>query len=484
MKLVNAFLERYRSDRVFLAEWLLAIATAVFIFVTSSTWDLQSLTQWSVNFWHVLFDGGNIREFYAYTAENVWNVHHEYMGSELMSVLPWSIWNLPLYFIEKTTGNPIVGSATMLAYSKCFLVIIAVITIIYTKKLTMQITGDKTKSVWAAFLSAGSMYLIISVCYSGQNEIFMICGSVIAVHCLFNKKHGWFIFWSALAISIKPFFVIAYFAVLLLMEKNVFKIAGKTIIGLSGMIIQKLFFHGAPGYSESMNSGPAQEMLQEMFGSNLITAFGPVSFFAVFLVLIYLYSYTRDFNKDSIETPRTKKYVIYVITMVYMNYVMFSPFSFYRLDILVPFLFILMVQNERMVFYNGIFDFAMELSLIIKFILRGSKLFQIRFVNKSLFQRFLGYTVKYNDDGKYMRIDNFIFDKNDLFRYIQPLFSGIAFICAILLLVFNHPDEKFTLKTNGEKRCRALLWARTLILVPFALLCLYMFIKAPGRVYG
>lgn len=486
MKLINAFITRYKSDKVFLAEWLLAIATGLFVFITSSTWDLQSLTQWSVNFWHVLFDGGNIRNFYQYTADNVWNVHHTHMGSELMSVLPWSIWNLPLYFVEKFTGRAIVGSPVMLAYSKFFLVIISVITLIFAKKVTEQITGDKNKGIWAAFLSASSIYLYISVCYSGQNEIFMICASVIAVYCLFNNKQGWFIFWSALAISIKPFFVLAYLAILLLLEKKIYKIFIKLLIGLSGMIVQKLLFHGAPGYEESMNTGPAKQMLMDMFPGNLSTAFGPASFFAIFLILTYIYAYTRDFSFDTLKTDRvrTEKFVIYTICLVYMNYVMFSPFSFYRIDILVPFLFILIVQNDKMVFYNSLFDFAMQLGLMIKLILRGSQMFQIRFINKSLIYRLFGYTVKYNDEGKYMNIDNYLLDKDELYDHLQPLFSGIAVICGILLLVFNHPDEKYTLKLNAEKRVRALLWLRTIIILPFAVFCVYLFTMAPERVYG
>lgn len=486
MKLVNAFITRYKSDRVFLAEWLLAIVTGAFVFVSSSTWDLQSLTQWSVNFWHVLFGEGGIRNFYEYTAQNVWGVHHVHMGSELMSVLPWSFWNLPLFFIERFTGNPIVGSATMLAYSKFFLVIVTVITMIFTKKVTVQITGDKNKGTWATFLSASSIYLIISVCYSGQNEIFMICASVIAVYCLFNKKFKWFIFWSALTISIKPFFALAYLAILLLLEKKIYKIFYKLLIGLSGMIVQKLFFNGAPGYAESMNTGPAKQMLESMFPGNLSTAFGPVSFFAILLILTYLYAYTREFSFESLTTDRvrTEKWVIYIICLVYMNYVMFSPFSFYRIDVLVPYLFILIVQNEKMVFYNSLFDFAMQLSLMIKLILRGSQMFQIRFVNKSLVQRLLGYTVKYQDEGKYMNIDNFLFEKNELYDHIQPLFSGVAVLCGILLLVFNHPEEKYTLKMNADKRCRVLLWLRTIIILPFALLCVYLFTMAPERVYS
>ena len=482
-KVINGFITRYKSDKIFLAEWLLAIATGAFVFFTSSTWDLQSLTQWSVNFWHVLFGEGGIRNFYEYTAENVWSVHHTHMGSELMSVLPWSIWNFPLFLIEKFTGHKIVDSAWMLTYSKFFLVIISVVTMIYAKKVTVQITGDKNKGIWAAFLSASSIYFYISVCYSGQNEIFMICASIIAVHCLFNKKFKWFIFWSALTIAIKPFFVLAYIAVLLLIEKKIYKIFYKLVIGMSGMIAQKLFFYGAPGYEESMNTGPAKKMLNEMFPGNLNTQFGALSFFALFLVLIYLYSYTRDFSYETFTTDevRTKKFVIYIICLVYMDYVMFSPFSFYRLDVLIPYLFILIVQNDKMVFYNGLFDFSMELSLMMRLILRGSQMFQVRFVNKSPIQRLLGYSVEYADEGKYMNIDNYLADKDELYDNLQPMFSAIAVICGIMLLVFNHPDEKYTLKMNADKRCRALLWLRTIIILPFAIFCIYLFTMAPRK---
>ena len=177
MKLKDKFLTMYRSDRVTLGEWILAIVTGLFVFVTSSTWDVQSLTQWSVNVWHALFNG-NFRGLYAYTAENIYHVHHAHMGSELLSVLPWSVWNLPLFIIQRVTGNDIVGSATMLAYSKLFLVLLSVVTLIYTKKIAFFITGDKNKSAWAMLLTASSVYLYISVCYSGQNDILMITAVV------------------------------------------------------------------------------------------------------------------------------------------------------------------------------------------------------------------------------------------------------------------------------------------------------------------
>ena len=269
----------------------------------------------------------------------------------------------------------------------------------------------------------------------------------------------------------------------MLFEKNILKIIGKAALSLVGLVGQKLLFMGAPGYSESMNSGPAKEMLEEMFPKNIPTSFGQISLFAICLVLIYIYSYSRDFSWDSLRTDhnRVAKYAIYVINLTYMSYLMFSPFSFYRVDILVPFLYIMMVQNEKMVFYTSILDVAMQFALMMQLILRSSIMFNLGFVNRSVFQRLLGYYVEYDDQSKYMRTDLFLAEKFPTLVFFRPMFSAVAVICGILLLVFNHPDEKYTLKVNAEKRCRVLLWIRILTIVPFAVLTLYLFTHVQER---
>lgn len=484
MSFKDKFLKMYRSDKVYLAEWILVIVTGIFVFVTACSWDLQSLTVWSTNVWDVIADG-RPREFYAYTMENVTNVHHNYMGSEIMSVLPWSIWNLPIWIMQRFFGKPIVDSAVMLAYSKLFLVLVEVIMLIYTKKIAEHITGDKNKAVWAVFLSASSTYLYLSVAYQGQNDIFMMCASVLAVNALLKNKEKAFIGWSVLAIAIKPFFVLPFLAVLMLYEKRVLRILGKTVVAVLGLVAQKLIFFGAPGYSESMNSGPAKQMLEDMFPKNLYTSFGDISFFAIALVLIYFYCYTRNFGKSDLLDKRKllPKYIVYIITVVYTSYLMFSPFSFYRLATLTPFLYIVLVQNRKMYLYNSIFDIAMQFTLLMKLVLRDSKLFQIRFVNKALIQRFFGYYVKYKEDDPFASIDNYLYAKNELFDKYQKFFSGVAVVSAVMLLVLNHPEEKIKLKVSGDRHVRALMWVRILIIIPFAALTVYLFAKTANRVY-
>ncbi len=311
----------------------------------------------------------------------------------------------------------------------------------------------------------------------------MITASVIGVHCLLKNKHKAFIAWSLLAVSIKPFFLLPFLAVLLLTEKNFLKIFGKAFIVSSGVILQKMIFRGAPGYKESMNIGPAKEMLEKMFPPNINTEFGSISFFAISLVLIYLYSYTRDFKKEDYTDSQSLigKYVIYIITLTYAGYLMFSPFSFYRLATLLPFLYIVLVQNKNMVLYNGIFDIAAQFGLMMKLILRGSRLFEVRFVNKALIQRFFGYNVEYKASCPYSSVDLYLYDNKDLLEHYQPLFSGVAVVSMAMLLILNHPEKQVKFKINGNRNIRALLWVRTLIIVPFVLLTLYLFAKSPYR---
>ena len=91
--------------------------------------------------------------------------------------------------------------------------------------------------------------------------------------------------------------------------------------------------------------------------------------------------------------------------------------------------------------------------------------------------------MKYKKESGYSSIDNYLYKKDDLYEHYQAFFSGIAAVCAVLLLALNHPERQPKLKINGDRNIRALLWVRTLLIVPFVMLVLYLFAKTPNKVY-
>lgn len=485
MKVKDKFLTAYRSDRVLLGEWILTVVAAAFVFLFIAFVDMISLTVWSTNVWDVIF-GSGIRQLYAYTAQNIYGIQHAYMGSELFSVLPWSVWNLPIWLVQRLTGTAIAQSPAMLAWSKLFLVVLTLVLLHYTKKITLLLTGDRLKASWAVFLSAGSAFLCLGVFYAGQNDIIMITPSVIGVYYLLRGKQLPFLIWSAAAIAVKPFFLLPFLALVLLYEKRIIWAALKLLVGVIGIIAQKLLFMGAPMYTESISEGPAKEMIEEMFPENLSTSFGGVSFLAVSLVLIYLYAYTRRFSMQEMQAQNVLfgKYAVYLVAVTNMAYLMFSPFSFYRLAILVPFLYIVTVQNDKLPFYHIIVETAMSLCLVIKVGIRGSSsLFRSKALNLAPVHPLFGFKVSPGNEGAYESLETFLIEKDSILLYFQPLFSGVALVCGVLLLAWGHPEKQMKQPLFlSEKNCRWLLWARAAMMVPFVLIVLYLYLKAPVRV--
>lgn len=483
MKICKNLKEKYYSEEIHLFEWILAAVVGLFVFTTSTYYDLPSLTIWSTNIWDVTLDS-NIYNLYEYTAQNIYGAPHRYLGSEIMSVLPWSIWNLPIWALQRFAGILILENPFCLAWSKLFLVFLTVIMLIYTHKIAMLLTRDEVRSKIATFLTGSSLFLYFAVCYAGQNDILMIVPSLIGIYYLLKGKNVAFYAFSALAISIKPFYAIAFITVVLLTEKNFIRIFAKALIGASGFLLEKLIFSNAPMYQESMSKGPTSRIMNVMFPTNIKTSFGPISFFAVAFFLICFYAYTRKFDLKKDEKSRLlyMRYVIYTVALTYFSYIMFSAFSYYRIILLLPFLYLVIIQNKKVYMYNMLLDLAMNVGLIMHMILRGSQVFKLKTVNDSIFQFFLGYSVDY-DKAAYPSIKHFLSERLSVILDMHGLFSAVALIAAILILILNHPVQKVSLPANAEKCPRVLYWIRTVIIVPFLLFTLYMFVKTSCRIY-
>ena len=109
-------------------------------------------------------------------------------------------------------------------YAKLFFAAVLAVTLLYSYKILEIIVGEKGKSRKAIYLMASFPMMMIAVYYVGQTDIVSICFFVIAVYQLVQGNKKGFYLWSALSIGAKPYILLAYVAVVLLMEKNIWKI--------------------------------------------------------------------------------------------------------------------------------------------------------------------------------------------------------------------------------------------------------------------
>ena len=79
------------------------ITTTFFMMITFDYWDLDSMTAWSLNVWDLLFEG-RLADFYQYAQLNLRGAFHENCAGNYLWLLPWCIWNFPLWLVHSITG--------------------------------------------------------------------------------------------------------------------------------------------------------------------------------------------------------------------------------------------------------------------------------------------------------------------------------------------------------------------------------------------
>lgn len=215
--------------------------------------DLKSLTVWTVNVWDTLAETGNIRNFYAYSAANLQQLDHAMVGSDLLIYLPWAVWNLPLWLLQRFAGLTVAEHIWMLLYSKCFLLGVFCLVLYLARKIAAIFTTETEDIRRMLFLSISSFFTITSLGYAGQNDVVVIAPFLAALLALLKGKRRTFLLWAAVSIALKPFFIFSFLVLILLIEKNLLKDFLYFVCGFGLLLLQKLLFVGAPMYAESLS---------------------------------------------------------------------------------------------------------------------------------------------------------------------------------------------------------------------------------------
>ena len=258
----------------------------LFIFATLTCYymDLQSLTIWTINVWETIYETGNPLNYYAYSAQNLFGLSHAMVGSDILIYLPWTIWNLPLWILQRFFGLMVLEHPLMLLYSKLFLILVLIFSCVVFKKIANLLTNDTANMAKNLALYCSSFFILTGIAYIGQNDIPVILFMLLAIFNLLKGNMRKFVLWSALSIALKPFFIFSYIALILLKEKKVVRIGLYGLAGMSIYFIQKLPFLSAPMYKESLSYGPTNNVLGLLLKSTIDISPVGISIFVLSLL--------------------------------------------------------------------------------------------------------------------------------------------------------------------------------------------------------
>lgn len=460
MERIKSLQKAYKSTDLYLRIlFLISVAVSGVMFITYGYIDLKSLTAWTMNLLDSVWDG-SLYNYYAYCAENIYQMDSAYMGANYIALIPWAIWNIPVWILQRWFGVVAVGHAWTLLYSKLFLVLVQIITLVYSYKIANRLTGENGSSLKAVYLSLSFPFAMIGIYYAGQTDIISICLFVVAIEKLLKGKKIPHLVFAALSIGAKPYISIAFVAVVLLTEKNIWKILGNLIAGFSLPVLFHLIYYNAPMYRESISSGPSASQLEAMLGITIRSQEKVfVSLFAVALICVYFMVYTWRYDKEI--------QLIYAIVMPLVLYFMMAEFKFYRGIYLFPFLYILFVINKDRMFWNLFMEIIFNIGVAIQFYCMNGRFFS----NWSVFQ----FVRDRNPIADMMKgigecKENIQMSYDDTFYVIV---TSVVFAALLLLFVINHPKWKGNMENQTGISEKQLLFIRAMIPVVLILLSLY-----------
>ena len=447
--LVNKAKGVYFKETPLLIEWAVVVFLSFIMLISFFYIDTKSLTAWSANLLDAVAEG-KIKDFYLMCYINEYGAHSSICYGPFYQLIPWAIWNVPIWLIHKITGIAIVSNPLMMVWSKLFLVLLEGVILFYSYKITVLTTKNSRKGIWVVFLTASFPFTLIGIYYSGQSDILVIALSVIAVYELLRKRNKSFLFWSMLAISMKPFFLFPFVLLVLFIEKNIFKILFKIFISYAPTIIFQVLFADAPMFQEAAELTPAGENLDMLtrtsFGRVLMT--NGSWFFLLFVVLCVVVYITKAEDESMYN-----KYIIYFISAAYFLVLGFTSIQHYRPIYLAPFLFILIMLNEDWIRINVILKTFYSLTTICALCFGSTNIFAKENIRNTLITEIFEL-----DNKACTNIYEFLTTNIVEYETYHKIFASVSVACIVILLVINYPRFKVKPQIDCTKCERWIIW--------------------------
>lgn len=309
--------------------------TIFLLIVLTNYSDVNAMLRTHV-FWDKLFDNPIMHYYDSYTDPNIHNFN-------LLSRLPLIIWYLPSWLITKLFGGEIYVRFYHQMWHKLFLIIMYVLCIKDMAQICKEIEEGKEGNKYAFLSMIVSPSIILSVFYSGQDEIVYI---VFFMHALLHYIRGnrkKYYFWLICSIACCSLMLLPYLLLTVIDDKKIYSIIGKILVPLIPQWCYSMFFSQCLTYKYTTSDN----FLEWYFTRNNISmGYGTFSILAVLLVFIFVFAYL--YHPDSGEMKEKIKKFLFFCTVMFMTLEILGWDQFYRKFLWIPFAILFLVKRESL----------------------------------------------------------------------------------------------------------------------------------------
>lgn len=447
------------NEKVSKIEWGIAIALfsiAFFLFLFD---DILITTNASITFDDLLLKGKIYHLYEALYQTFGGSLEGAFITYDFPIYIFFGIWNIPLLIITKLTGIYWIEYYALRIYAKLFLIALMIIFFLVFKKIMDYFKLNKNDYKMYQYLFFSSSLTIMVLGMFAGYDLLPLIFIVLGLYYYLKEDKRKFLLFFTIATSIKLFALFIFLPLLLLKEKNIWKIILYSIISLSLVILPKLIFHNAPMYYESMHAFE-DLMMSKLSASYLITPFGNTSIFITLFILICCWCYGTKIE----EKKKLDLYTMYIPFLIYGSFICFCSVHPQWTMLLIPFFLFFVIYNKSKRQWNILLECAFSVSFLLLLYLTYRSVF-----NPNLMSGLFGLLIPQT---------NGIIEMEIMIKYgkYSSLLSAVVLGVFLYFAWLNHP-KKLLGEEKKEKWDHSILIMRSLIIAPFIALIIYYYFK-------
>lgn len=407
--------------------------------------DIESLIAWSLEIPDAFIRGG-ISGYSEILSQNLWNAVHGvvYNPFSLFGII-YGIWNAPILFIHYIFDTGYSFTVPTLLWGKMFFVFLLLATGYISYKIVYQMTLRKDRAVIAAILIWGSTTMMISIGFSGQDEIMYMFTFMMALYFTINNRNSVALFWMAISCLLCPVMLVLCIVVIISMTKKILEVIIRCGILSVTTILYFFLVLDSPTLSD--------DFVGWYFGRTILQAGNSgISFFAVTIAIVCCLQF---FIKRK-EFDSKCRFLFFSLSIVTFGICTFSWLHFYRFMTCIPFFVIslLIIKSDEAV-KSGLFCLLLfeGLKTVIAsmdhdcFLLSDStRLFgEVPPAGINLFRVFSEIFPRLADSGS--------------------IIGGFAVACGIYILVVSYPNCKKEFFCSIPTKVMTVIWTSVPIVI-------------------
>ena len=232
------------SSKLVKTLWTITVFVILFVSCMHTYNDILVTAKQGLVFWDCLFSGrlfSFYKDAYIFCGNEYYPVQ-QYALYPFLYYLIFAIFEFPIWLLEKIFQTNIYNTIFGNLYSKVILLFFIACSL-YMFRIVLKELGKKEKEISLySFVFLSSIILITSTCITSQYDVMNVFLILLGFYYWLKHDTVKFVAVFSISINLKYFGLLFFVPLLLIEEKNVFKLAYKTILAVLPTVILMLIF--------------------------------------------------------------------------------------------------------------------------------------------------------------------------------------------------------------------------------------------------